>query len=124
MCSSAARVDGWKQCVPMNSSNFAFQTEVAAALQTGNSCRITLDFIALADCVDGTPIALEVVLSNTRNDGSFETLSAHGTLPAGILAAAVFLDHVRSDVAAPGDSYCHFDHVELGADTVFDAGFE
>jgi hypothetical protein len=117
-------VDGWKQCVPVSGTDFAFTAAVASALQAGNSCRITIDFIALGDCVNGTPIVLEAVSSNTRNDGGFETISVGGPLPFGVEAAAVFLDHVRAKGALPGDSYCHFDHVQLGADTMFGAHFD
>jgi hypothetical protein len=117
-------VDGWKQCVAVSGSDFAFTAAVASNLQAGNSCRITVDFIALGDCVNGTPIALETVLVNTRNDGTFETLGAAGALPADVQAAAIFLDHVRVAGAMPGDSYCRFDHIELGADTMFVAHFD
>lgn len=121
---AGARRDGWKQCVPFAAADFAIAVRVAAALQPGNSCRIRVDFIANPDCVDGTPIALESLIGNTLNDGSFESLTASGTLPDGIEAAAVFLEHIRSKDAAAGDSFCHFDHVEINAGTIFAAAFE
>ena len=119
-----AHVDGWRQCVPIASADYAFAASVASALQTGNSCRVTIDFIANQACTNGTPIALEVKLANARNDGTFETLSGGGLLPDGIQAAALSLDHVRSADAAAGDSTCHFDHVSLGADTIFLTSFD
>lgn len=119
-----AHVDGWRQCVAVSGSDYAFTAAVASALESGNHCRIRLDFIAAADCVDGTPIALEVVLENTRNDGTFETLVSGGPLPEGTRAAALFLSHVRSSAASAGDSFCNFDHVALTPDTVLAAPFE
>lgn len=119
-----AHVDGWRQCVPVATADYAFAASVASALQAGNSCRVTIDFIANQACVNGTPIALEVKLANARNDGTFETVSGGGVLPDGIQAAALSLDHVRSADAAPGDSSCHFDHVSLGANTVFRSAFD
>jgi hypothetical protein len=113
------QVDGWGQCVPFSGGDYAFSAAVASALQAGNSCRIRIDFIANADCIDATPIVLEVVQANARNDGTFETLAAGGTLPAGVLAAAVSLEHVRVKDAHAGSSFCHFDHVGLAADTIF-----
>jgi len=121
---AGAHRDGWKQCVPFAASDFVVSVQAASALQSGNSCRIRVDFIAGADCVDGTPIALEGLAVNTRNDGTFERIVASGTLPDGIQAAAVFLEHVRGPDAAPGNSFCHFDHVELGAATIFATTFE
>lgn len=118
------RIDSWRQCVPVTGSDYAFTAAVASALKTGNKCRIRLDFIAAADCVNGTPVALEAVLDNTRNDGTFETRSAGGPLPDGTRAVAVFLSHVRSGTAAAGDSYCNFDHVEFAPDAVFSAQFD
>jgi len=115
-------IDGWKQCVPISGPDFAISAAVASAVKTGNSCRITVDFIANQDCVDGTPIALEVHLSNTQNNGAFEALGSGGSLPEGILKAALTLEHVRADSADAGNSDCHFDHVQLGADTIFAAG--
>lgn len=119
-----AHVDGWRQCVAVTGAAYAFSANVASALQAGNACRITIDFIANQACVDGTPIALETRLVNTRNDGVFETLAGAGPLPAGIKAAALSLDHVRSANAAAGASSCRFDHVQLGADTILQAAFE
>ncbi|HEY2394717.1 MAG TPA: hypothetical protein VGH81_01880 [Rudaea sp.] len=119
-----AHVDGWKQCVPISGSDYAFSAAVASAVQTGNSCRINVDFIADQDCVDGTPIALEVRSSNTQNNGAFELLGSGGILPEGILAAALSLDHIRVAGADAGSSDCHFDHVQLGADTIFAANFD
>jgi len=121
---AGARRDGWKQCVPFAAADFAIAVRVASALQSGNSCRIRVDFIANPDCVDGTPIVQENLIANTRNDGTFESLAAGGTLPDGIEAAAVFLEHIRSKDAAAGDSFCHFDHVEINAGTIFAAAFE
>jgi len=115
-------IDGWKQCVPISGPDFAISVAVASAVKTGNSCRITVDFIANQDCVDGTPIALEVRLTNSQNNGAFESLGGGGALPEGILKAALSLEHVRSAAADAGDSDCHFDHVQLGADTIFAAG--
>jgi len=117
-------IDGWKQCVPISGADFAISAAVASAVKTGNSCRITADFIANQDCVDGTPIALEVQLSNTQNSGAFELLGGGGALPDGILKAALTLEHVRAAAADAGDSDCHFDHVQLGADTVFATGLD
>lgn len=119
-----AHVDSWRQCVPVSGSDYAFNAAVASALKSGNHCRVKLDFIAGPDCVNGTPIALEVVLDNTRNDGTFETLSAGGPLPDGSLAAALFLSHVRSAQAAAGSSFCNFDHIGLAPDGIFATGFE
>ena len=119
-----AHVDGWKQCVPISGSDYALSAAVASAVRTGNSCRINVDFIANQDCVDGTAIALEVQLSNTQNNGAFELLGSGGALPEGILAAALSLDHVRVAGADAGSSDCHFDHVQLGADTIFVASFD
>jgi hypothetical protein len=119
-----SHVDGWKQCVPVSGAWYSVSAQVASAVKDGNSCRIRIDFIANQDCVDGTPIALEVKLGNTRNDGSFETIAASGSLPEGILAAGLFLEHVRAHDAAAGDSFCHFDHVALGGDAIFSAAFE
>jgi len=121
---SGAHVDGWKQCVPISASDYAISAAVASAVQSGNSCRIKVDFIANQDCVDGTPIALEVQLSNTQNNGAFELLGAGGALPDGILAAALSLDHVRAAGADAGSSDCHFDHLQLGADTIFAENFD
>ncbi len=117
-------IDGWRQCVPVSGPDYAISAAVASAVQTGNNCRITIDFIANQDCVDGTPIALEVQLNNTRNDGAFELLGRGGTLPDGILKAALSLEHVRTVDANAGASDCHFDHVQLGADTIFAANFD
>ncbi len=119
-----AHVDGWRQCVPIGSADYAFSARVASALQAGNSCRITIDFIATQACANGTPILLEATLANVRNDGTFETLAGGAPLPDGIQAAALSLDHVRSADAAAGASTCHFDHVSLGADTIFVAAFD
>jgi len=121
---AGAHRDGWKQCVPFGAADFAVSVRVASALQTGNSCRIRVDFIANPDCVDGTPIAVQSVTSNSRNDGTFETLMTDGALPDGIQAAAVFLEHVRSKDAAAGDSFCHFDHVAIEPATIFTATFD
>lgn len=118
------QVDGWRQCVPFSSADYAVSAAVASALKAGNSCRIKLAFIANADCIDDTPVVLEVLLHNARNDGTFETLASAGKLPDGILAVAVSLDHVRVMEADAGDSFCHFDHVELTPDTIFAAAFE
>ena len=63
-------------------------------------------------------------LSNTQNNGAFELLGSGGALPDGILKAALTLEHVRVDSAAAGDSDCHFDHVQLGADTIFASGLD
>jgi hypothetical protein len=117
-------IDGWKQCVPISGPDFAISAAVASAVKAGNSCRITIDFIANQDCIDGTPIALEVQLSNTQNNGAFEWLGSGGALPDGILKAALSLEHVRSAAADAGSSDCHFDHVQLGADTIFAAGLD
>ena len=117
-------IDGWKQCVSISGPDFAISAAVASAVKTGNSCRIAIDFIANQDCVDGTPIALEVQLSNTQNNGAFEWLGSGGALPDGILKAALSLEHVRSAAAEAGSSDCHFDHVRLGADTIFAANFD
>jgi len=119
-----AHVDGWRQCVAVAGANYAFAANVASALQAGNSCRVTIDFLAGPDCANGTPIALEVKLANTRNDGTFETVAGGGPLPDAVEAAALSLDHVRSAAADAGDSLCHFDHVSLGADTLFAAAFD
>jgi hypothetical protein len=117
-------IDGWKQCVPISGPDFAISAAVASAVKTGNSCRVTIDFIANQDCVDGTPIALEVHLSNTQNNGAFEALGSGGALPEGIVKAALTLEHMRSAAADAGDSDCHFDHVQLGANTIFAAAFD
>jgi hypothetical protein len=117
-------VDGWKQCVPISGSDYAISVAIASALQGGNSCRVTVDFIANEACVDGTPITLEVQLSNTQNNGAFEAVASSGLLPDGILAAALSLDHVRTAAADAGSSDCHFDHVQLVADTIFAASFD
>jgi hypothetical protein len=117
-------IDGWKQCVPISGPDFAISAAVAAAVKTGNSCRITIDFIATQDCTDGTPIALEVQLSNTQNNGAFEPLGTGGALPDGILKAALSLEHVRAAAADAGSSDCRFDHVRLGADAIFAADFD
>ena len=116
--------DGWKQCVPFAATDFVVSARVASALRTGNRCRIRVDFIAIPDCVDGTPIVLESLIGNTRNDGTFESLTASGALPDGIQAAAVFLEHIRSPDAPAGDSFCHFDHVELKHGSIFAATFD
>jgi hypothetical protein len=117
--------DGWKQCVPFAATDFTISARVASALQTGNRCRIRVDFIANPDCVDGTPIVLESLTGNTLSDGSFETVVAGGALPDGVQAAAVFLEHIRSHDAAAGDSFCHFDHIEVtGGGSIFAATFE
>lgn len=121
---AGAHRDGWKQCVPFAASDFVVSARAASALQPGNSCRLRVDFIASADCVDGTPIVLEGVAVNSRNDGTFESIAASGSLPDGVQAAAVFLEHVRSADAEPGNSFCHFDHVELDAGTIFTTTFE
>jgi len=118
------RIDGWKQCVPISGPDYAISVAVASAVQAGNSCRIVVDFIANQDCVDGTPIALEVQLSNTRNDTTFELLGGGGALPDGILKAALSLEHLRTADADSGASDCHFDQVQLGADTIFSDGFD
>jgi hypothetical protein len=65
-----------------------------------------------------------VTVSNSRNDGTFEALDASGSLPDGIRAAAVSLEHLRTDSAAAGNSDCWFDHIELGTSTVFADTFE
>ena len=119
-----AHVDGWKQCVPINGSDYALSAAIASAVKTGNSCRINVDFIASQDCVDGTPIALEVQVSNTRNDGAFERVGSGGALPEGILAAALSLEHIRVAGADAGSSDCHFDHVQLSDDTIFVENFD
>jgi hypothetical protein len=119
-----AHVDGWRQCVAVAGADYAFAANVASALQAGNSCRVTIDFLAGPDCANGTPIALEVKLTNSRNDGTFETVAGGGPLPDGVEAAALSLDHVRSAAADAGDSSCHFDHVSLGADTIFAGAFD
>jgi hypothetical protein len=119
-----AHVDGWKQCVAIGGSDYAISAAVASALKAGDSCRIKVDFIANQDCVDGTPIALEVQLSNAQNNGAFELLGTGGALPDGVLAAALSLDHVRAAGADAGSSDCHFDHLQLGADTIFAANFD
>ena len=119
-----AHVDGWRQCVAVSGADYAISARVASALQTGNACRITIDFIANQACVNGTPIVLEVKLANTRNDDAFETLASGGPLSDGIQAAALSLDHVRNAAAAAGDSSCHFDDVTLGPDTILHATFE
>jgi hypothetical protein len=119
-----ARQDGWKQCVPVSGPSFNFDVAVASALQAGNQCQVRLDFVALAYCIDGTPIGIEYLLNNTRNDGTFETLTSAHALPPGTKAVAIFLTHVRNDGASPGDSYCHFDHVRLNPISVFASSFE
>ena len=121
---AGARRDGWKQCVSFTAADFALSVRVSSALQAANSCRVRVDFIANPDCVDGTPIAVESLTGNTLNDGTFETLSDGGALPDGIKAAALFLEHIRSKDAAAGDSFCHFDHVQVNAGTIFAAAFE
>jgi len=119
-----AHVDGWRQCVPFSAGDFALSAAVASSLASGNSCRIKLDFIALPDCVNGTPVELEAIAVNTRNDGTFETVGSAGALPAGIQAVALSLEHVHDKDAIAGDSTCHFDHILLDADTVFADDFE
>jgi len=121
---AGARRDGWKQCVPFAATDFAVSARVASSVLAGNACRLRVDFIAGPDCVDGAPIVLESVSANTRIDGGFETLAAGGVLPVGIQAAAVFLEHIRGADAPVGDSFCHFDHIAVNADTIFAAAFE
>jgi len=121
---AGARRDGWKQCVPFAATDFAVSARVASSVLAGNACRLRVDFIAGPDCVDGAPIVLESVSANTRIDGGFETLAAGGVLPVGIQAAAVFLEHIRGANAPVGDSFCHFDHIAVTADTIFAAAFE
>jgi len=60
---------------------------VASALKTGNHCRVQVDFVSATSCFSGAPIVLEILLPNSRNDGTFETLSAAGELPSGTHAA-------------------------------------
>ena len=116
--------DGWRQCVPISDLLYSVQVNVAAMVQAGNGCRVRLDFVKSASCFSGAVTALEIELTNSRNDGTFEMLGSGGKLQDGILAAGVFLEHVRVGGAATGDSSCWFDHVGIGSDTLFRATFE
>lgn len=117
-------IDAWRQCVPIGGPAYALGVNVASSLQAGNLCRVEVDFVEASDCHSGAQISLQILLPNTRNDGTFETLSSSGALPAGTLAAAIYLEHVRVAGAPAGDSICRFDHVDLDTDTVFEAPFE
>lgn len=117
-------IDGWRQCVALTGTDYILSANVASSVKTGNACRVVVRFIASPFCIDGTPIEATASVANTRNDGTFETLTASGSLPEGIQAAALSLEHLRLDVAAAGNSDCWFDHVELGSSTVFSDTFE
>lgn len=117
-------VDAWRQCVPIGAPAYSLAVNVASSLQAGNHCRVQVDFVSASTCYAGAPIVLEVLLPNTRNDGTFESVTAGGALPDGTHAAAIYLEHVRVSGAPAGDSICRFDHVELSSDTVFQAPFE
>jgi len=117
-------IDAWRQCVPIGAPAYSLSVNVASALKTGNHCRVQVDFVSATSCFSGAQIVHEILLPNSRNDGTFETLSAAGELPSGTHAAAVYLEHIRVDGAPAGDSVCRFDHVDLNNDTVFDTPFE
>lgn len=118
------RYDTWGQCVRVAPGAFTLRAAVGAQVVAGNRCELRIAVLDQPDCNTQAIPLRDLKAYNTRNDGVFETVTIADTVPPGAGAAWVFLGHVRAASATPGDSYCNYDHVELGGDPVFAASFE
>jgi len=119
-----ARYDAWEQCITLGEGPFSVQVAVASLLKAGNQCELRVVVVDRVDCSEGSGILVDLKATNTLNTGAFETIGVAGDAPANSGAVALFLAHKRAQNAAPGDSYCRYDHVQAVGNTVFANAFE
>lgn len=117
------RYDLWGQCVTLTPGAVQVLARVASQVQAGNACELRVSVVDLPNCNEGRVLA-QFFARNTRNDGTFEQLSAVGTAPATAAGAFIALGHVRDTFAPIGASDCWFDNVGFVGDVVFAGRFE
>ncbi len=121
---SGARYDALAQCVTVAPGAYSLVVRVASQLKAGAACQVRVQVVDQTQCNTVALVLAEQTVRNVANSGSFETLTLSGTAPPGAGAMAIWLGHVSDASAQPGASDCWFDHVRLGGDVMFRAGFE